>query len=138
VNVTRDVITDLWPVYAAGEASADTRALVEEFFRKDPEFARLLQGSGDDRLLPGDAPRLPADRESEALRRTKRLLHGWDWLLYLAMLFTCFAFGRIVSDTSWDVSPVNFIVMASIAAACWVGFFVRTFWVRRKVYRGKR
>jgi hypothetical protein len=62
-------------------------------------------------------PRLPLDREAQALRRTKRLLHGWDWLLFMAMIFSGFAFGRIVSDTSRDVSPVNFIVVATIADA---------------------
>src|SRR5262249_7923091 len=115
MNVTREVINDLWPVYAAGEASPDTRALVEAFLQKDPEFARLLQRRGEEALLKEVPPGLPPDREAQALRRTKRLLHGWDWLLFMAMIFSGFAFGRIVSDTSWDVSPVNFIIMASIA-----------------------
>jgi hypothetical protein len=135
MNVTREVISDLWPVYVSGEASADTRALVEAFLRQDQEFARVLQGRGDEDLRRQDAVRPSPDREAQALRRTKRLLHGWDWLVFLAMLFSCFAFGRIVSDTSWDVSPVNFIVMASIAVSFWVAFLVKTVWVRRKVYR---
>ena len=135
MTVTRDVITDLWPVYAAGEASADTRALVDAFLRQDPGFARLLQEQGVEDLRRLDAGRPAPDREARALRRTKRLLHGWDWLLFLAMLFSCFSFGRIVSDTSWDVSPLNFIFTASIAAAFWVAFFVRLIWVRRAVYR---
>jgi hypothetical protein len=137
MNVTREVIHDLWPVYAAGEASADTRALVEAFLEQDPEFARLLQGRGEEGLLSQDTPGLPPDREAQALRRTKRLLHGWDWLLFMAILFSCFAFGRIVADTSWDVSPVNFIVVATIAGAFWVAFFTRLVWVRKSVYRGK-
>ena len=135
MNVTRDVITDLWPVYAAGEASADTRALVDAFLRQDPDFARLLQGRAAEDLRRQDAGRPAPDSEARALRRTKRLLHGWDWLLFLAILFSCSAFGRIVSDTSWDVSPVNFIITASIAATFWVAFFVRMIWVRRKVYQ---
>lgn len=32
MNITREVITDLWPVYTAGKASSDTQALVEDFF----------------------------------------------------------------------------------------------------------
>ena len=32
MNVTKDVIQDLVVVYLAGDASADTRRLVEEFF----------------------------------------------------------------------------------------------------------
>jgi hypothetical protein len=135
MNVTREVINDLWPLYAAGEASTDTRALVEAFLQQDPEFARLLQGRGEEALLRQDAPRLSPDREAQALRRTKRLLHGWDWLLFMAMIFSGFAFGRIVSDTSWDVSPVNFIVVASIAGAFWIAFFTRLVWVRKNVYR---
>jgi hypothetical protein len=137
MNVTREVISDLWPVYASGEASADTRALVEAFLRQDPEFAELLRRGGEEALLLHDVPRLSPDREAQALRRTKRLLHGWDWLLLLAILFSCFAFGRIVSDTSWDVSPVSFIVTATIAGAFWVAFFTRLVWVRRSVYLGK-
>jgi hypothetical protein len=138
MNITREVINDLWPVYAAGEASADTRALVEAFLRQDPEFARLLHGREEERLLRYEHPKLPPDREALALRRTKRLLHGWDWMLFLAMIFSCFAFGRIVSDTSWDVSPLNFIVTATIAGALWVAFFTRLVWVRKTVYRGQK
>jgi hypothetical protein len=135
MNVTREVIRDLWPVYAAGEASPDTRALVEAFLRQDPEFARTLQEQGPERLLHQGVPPLPPDREARALRRTQRLLFGWDWTIFLAILFTCFAFGRIIADTSWDVSPVNFIVTAAIAAVFWVAFFVRLVWVRRRVLR---
>ena len=43
MKVTRDVIYDLLPVYFAGEVSADTRTLIEEFFDTDPEFARMAQ-----------------------------------------------------------------------------------------------
>jgi hypothetical protein len=138
MNVTRDVISDLWPVYAAGEASADTSALVDAFLRQDPEFAPLLHGRGEEVLLSRGAPELPLDREVKALRRTKRLLHGWDWLMFIAIFLTCSAFGRIVADTSWDVSPVNFIVVASMAGAFWVAFFTRLIWVRKTVYRTRR
>jgi hypothetical protein len=47
------------------------------------------------------------------------------------MLFSGFAFGRIISDTSWDVSPVNFIVIATIAVAFWIAFFTRLVWLRK-------
>jgi len=135
MNVTRDVISDLWPVYSSGEASADTRALVDAFLRQDPEFASLIRGRGEEELLGIGAPELPLDREAKALRRTKRLLHGWDWLMFLAILFSCMAFGRIVADRSWDVSPRGFIVAASLAGVFWIAFFTRLIWVRKIVYR---
>jgi hypothetical protein len=41
MKVTRDVIYDLLPSYFAGDASDDTRALVEAYFETDPEFGRM-------------------------------------------------------------------------------------------------
>ena len=41
MKVTRDVIYDLLPGYFAGDVSADTRALIDEFLATDPEFARM-------------------------------------------------------------------------------------------------
>jgi anti-sigma factor RsiW len=137
MNVTRQVINDLWPVYAAGEASADTRALVEAFLRQDPAFARALQEQSAEPIPEQEIPRMPLDLEAKALRRTQRLLLGFDWTIFFAIMFSCFAFGRIVADTSWDVSPVNFIVTASIAVVFWVAFFVRLVWVRRQVLRSR-
>jgi hypothetical protein len=134
VNITRAVISDLWPVYAAGEAHVETRALVEEFLRQDPEFAAILQGRSEEGLLRQELPRPSLDQEAQALRKTKKRLHGWDWLLFMAMIFSGFAFGRIISDTSWDVSPVNFIVTAAIAGAFWIAFFTRLVWIRKNVY----
>jgi hypothetical protein len=63
----------------------------------------------------------------------KRRLAGPVWLLTLAMVFTCFAFGRIVSDTSFDVSPRNFIATAAIAAGFWIAFLVRLYMQRREM-----
>ncbi len=58
-----------------------------------------------------------------------------DWFLFLAMLFSALAFGRIVSGTSWDVSPRRFIITAAIALAFWIAFFVRTFVIRKQVFQ---
>jgi anti-sigma factor RsiW len=138
MNITREVIIDLWSVYTAGEASPDTRAIVEEFLKQDTEFARLLQEKVDEDLLMSAVPSLPPDREAQALNQTKRQLHGWDWSLILWLMsfsFTAQAFGRIIADTSWDVSPRNFIIMAMIAAGFWCAYFMRRIWLRRKFYK---
>ncbi|MBC7767373.1 MAG: hypothetical protein H7124_01155 [Phycisphaerales bacterium] len=44
-DVTRDVISDLWPLYKTGEASADTVRLVETFLEQDGAFRTLLEKS---------------------------------------------------------------------------------------------
>ncbi len=130
MTVTRSVIVDLWPIYTSGDASDDTRALVEAFLRDDPEFARQLR---QDAPVPAALPPVPPDAEAQAFVRTRKLLHGYPILLNLAILFSCFAFGRIVSDTSWDVSPRNFIITASIAAAFWIAFLVSLWRMRARI-----
>ena len=47
MNVTRQVVTDLLPIYLSGEASGDTKALVEDYFRQDPDFERIARSVAD-------------------------------------------------------------------------------------------
>ena len=52
MKVTRDVVTDLLPLYLSGDASDDTRRLVDDFMTTDPEFAEarpspFCRGDGD-------------------------------------------------------------------------------------------
>jgi len=68
---TRDVVVDLWPLYVSGEASADTRALVEAFLVQHGEFAERLreqEGAG----LRAPTLTLPVDHERATLLRTQR------------------------------------------------------------------
>jgi len=130
MSITCPVIVDLWPAYASGEASAETRTLVEEYLRTDPEFARQLRENPLGGVAP---PPLPPDVEANAFTRVRRRLRGFPWLLQLAMLFSASAFGRIVSDTSWDVSPRNFIITAAIAVCFWIAFFVTLWRMRARI-----
>ena len=130
MSLTRPVIVDLWPAYVSGEASPETRALVEEFLRADPVFARQLR---EDPLGGFAPPPLPPDVETNAFARARRRLRGYPWLLQLAIIFSGLAFGRIVSDTSWDVSPRHFIIIAGIAVCFWVAFFVTLWRMRARI-----
>ena len=132
LNVTRDVVADLWPIYESGEATADTRALVDAFLASDPEFAGTLRRAAN-------VPTPPVDLEPEAklaaLKRTRDLVRGNAWLRGLrlfALVMTLFAFGRIVSDTSWDVSPRLFIIDAVAAVISWTLYIVLLNWYRRR------
>jgi hypothetical protein len=130
MNVTRPVIVDLWSLYDSGEASAETRALVEEFLKSDPDLARQLRR---DPLRAVEAPPPPPDTETRAFARARQQLRGYPRLLQMALIFSGLAFGRIVSDTSWDVSPRNFIITASIAAIFWIAFLVTLWRLRARI-----
>jgi hypothetical protein len=130
MNVTKAVVVDLWPLYTANEASADTRALVDEFLLDHPDVAEQLRR---DPVIPASVPPLPGDLQTRALTLTRRKLRGWRGLLLLALIFTGQAFGRIVSDTSWDVSPRNFIAVASVAAIFWIAWLVSLWRMRASI-----
>ena len=48
MKITKDIIADLYPLYAEQECSADTRALVDEYLKAHPqeadELRRVSQG----------------------------------------------------------------------------------------------
>jgi hypothetical protein len=66
LEVTRDVVSDLWPLYETGEASMESRALVDAFLAEDRSFAEtLLSSQKVPRLMP--AVRLSPDGERRLL-----------------------------------------------------------------------
>lgn len=69
-EVSREVIIDLLPAYFSGEASEETRRLVEGYFESDPEFARLARRMND-KLLQAMPVHLPENHEMKALRRVR-------------------------------------------------------------------
>ena len=65
MNVTREVMTDLLPVFFSGEASEDTKQLVENYFRENPDFERIARGAAMPlEQLRGTAP-VAAEPERE-------------------------------------------------------------------------
>jgi ferric-dicitrate binding protein FerR (iron transport regulator) len=42
-EITPNVVNDLWPLCQSGDASADSRALVDAYLAHDPEFATQLK-----------------------------------------------------------------------------------------------
>ena len=74
MEITRNVILDLLPLYLADEASADTRTLVEEFLATDPELAEIAAQSNA-LELPEDIP-VPLTQEDkmEAYIEAKRIM----------------------------------------------------------------
>src|SRR4029453_17857458 len=110
-NITRDVIADLWPIYDAGEASTDTRAIVEEFLAADPEFAATLRAKPN---INGGVT-VPLDIEAASLKRTRNLVRGNSWLRGLrlvALVLTVFAGMRFVRSTGWNETTTVFVADA--------------------------
>jgi len=120
MKVTRDVIADLWAVYESGEASADTRALVEDFLKQDPEFARLVREERSLKMLDV-TPALPSDHEKVTLEKTKQLMRYRGLALSAGFFFILFT--AIVRQ----YRPM----MLTLAALCWGTWFL--LWLRLRV-----
>jgi hypothetical protein len=62
-EISREVIIDLLPAYFSGEASEQSRKLVEDYFASNPDFESMSRKMSD---KTGETS--SADREIEALR----------------------------------------------------------------------
>ena len=74
MEITRNVILDLLPLYAANEVSADTRALIEKYLETDPELANIAKQlatmeKSDDIPVP-----LSQDNGMKTYKKARRLM----------------------------------------------------------------
>ncbi|MGE5360462.1 MAG: hypothetical protein ACM3NQ_15710 [Bacteroidales bacterium] len=129
-KITRDVIADLWPLYASGEATDDTKALVEGFLADNPEFAAELEATV---ALPPQHAAIAPDAEARAFMRTKELMRGGRWLhgvRIIALTLTALALVRFYAD------PLEiFVVRLGVAAIAWGLFAVLVLRERRRAMR---
>jgi len=98
MTITRKVIVDLLPLYTANELSEDSRRIVEDFLKTDPELAELVKKMAANGLR--GSPPAPSSREAElrAFVQTKRIMlfRTVVWVLAVALLaaIAFFFFGR--------------------------------------------
>ncbi len=127
MNVTAEVVKDLLPLYVAGEASADTRALVEEFLRADPQLAALAATLRAQESSPPQLAAAPPGAGRAALATTRSLLRRRSWLLSFALVFTA-----LPLSFSFDSGGMRFLLLRDapafafaswvVAAVLWVAF----------------
>lgn len=143
MRITDDVIRDLYPLYAAGEASPDTRALVDTWFSAYPALAAELKRA-DAYVLPGRAPApagpappglvgrpvdAMADSERAALRRVKSLLRRRGWAMAVGIFFGALPFSCEFSDSGfrfilWSQGNAPFLALSLlIGVAGWIEWF---------------
>jgi anti-sigma factor RsiW len=128
MEITRNVIHDLLPAYIAGEASADTRALIEEFLRRDPELGSQVEEQKKlgplDSTLKG-TPTMPMDHEVQTLARTKTLLVRRTWLLALAI-----AFSLAPLSFTFDNGHITWMMFRHVPRLAFAyAFFAAGFWL---------
>lgn len=132
MNVTREVILDLLPVYLSGEASPATRTLVEEYMKQDTELAQRIRLQWSDSLAKTVPSALPPDLELRSLRRTRSLL-GWQrWLFGLGIFFSAMSLSNEFSFEGGHLKEFHFLLSdypaefgscVVLGLACWIAYF---------------
>jgi len=132
MNVTREVILDLLPLYLAGDVSPATRALVEEYLKQDPDLAlrlRLQWAEGLERAAPSG---LPPQLVMKWLKRTRKLLAMQKRLFGFALGFAAFGLSIEFSTRNGHFQEFHFLVrdypqifglFLGISFVCWIAYF---------------
>lgn len=130
MNVTHEVIADLLPLYLAGEASADTRTLVEEYLRLHPDFAAKARAEAEKSaavLASIQAP-LPGDHERRSLERTRRYNRYRTQMLAFTIAFAlmplAFVFGPGIRWMMLRDNPKQAVMFWIAAAACCFSYYL--------------
>ena len=124
MTITRQVVRDIRPLYAAGDVSDDTRQLVDEFFAQDPAFAQTLRAEAGQTSEPDSMgePRvdLPPNHEARTLDLVKARLRRRSPFRIVALAFTGLAVARLIEQTSFTTSPTEVIGLAIASVITWV------------------
>jgi hypothetical protein len=126
MNISRDTILDLLPVYLANEASEDTRRLVEQYLANDPALAKLVEQSKQNHWQ-GEIP-VPLNKEHEmkTFEKTKHLLFQQKLFLALAvaatLFFIAFRFDENGIEWLWINSPGMGWAVFVVATVFWTAF----------------
>ncbi|MGA2280513.1 MAG: hypothetical protein ABSG80_09450 [Verrucomicrobiota bacterium] len=128
MNITKNIINDLIPLYFANECSADTRALVEEYLQQNPEQAALLRRIASTPVSGAVPPAKNLD-EAQAFHQTRRHLRRRSWLMAFAIFFSLAPFSFFVSDNgrSWWFlrdQPRGALVYAAVGVVFWILYAV--------------
>jgi anti-sigma factor RsiW len=128
MKVTRDVIRDLLPLHLAGEASAGTRTLVEEFLKDDPEFARSVAHEPGRLMAAEIPPVLTQEDEMRTIAATKRMVRRQSIVFACAILFSAIPFTFGSTDSRgvrwlWADAPAGAVVSGVIGLLFWAFYF---------------
>jgi hypothetical protein len=130
MEITRDVVLDLLPGYFGGEASTDTRRLVESWFAGDPEFAPMAQKLAGQR---SEMESVEAAREKGALEQTRKRIRSLNAMMGFAIACSLAPFS--FSSGSGGVrffmprdNPLESAIFGLCGLGCWIAWFL----LRRK------
>jgi len=116
------VILDLLPLYFEGEVSKETKLLIEEYLRQNPQMAALAEQANLTTTLQDVLAPLKKENEMEALRKAKRLMVQHNVFLAAAIvlsMMTALSYLFLSDEPRGAVAP---LIFGGLAVASWVAF----------------
>jgi anti-sigma factor RsiW len=120
MSITRDIIVDLLPLYAAGEASAETRAAVEQHLAQDATLVALLRAL-ETQVAAASPEGVPETLEKQIVARTRRVVNQRGLTLGLALWLTLLPFTIVIGGGDGGITFVLVRDLPQIAWVCWTG-----------------
>jgi hypothetical protein len=125
MNVNKNVISDLFPLYVANECSVESRDLVDDYLRKNPgqadELRRIMNT-----VVPAAVALPGALDEVRSLREARRRVRRQSWLMGLAIFFSLvpFSFLGTGERTYWLLTeyPRTALIYGALGIGCWVAY----------------
>ena len=128
MKITQEVISDLLPLYFSGEASEDTKKLIDTYFEQNPEFAKMAKATEEQIITNAIPINLTKEDEMESLNKTKKRIKLQSFLIGFAIFFTIAPFSFAHMDDKFYVllldSPMTALIYGSIGILFWISYFV--------------
>lgn len=128
MNITKDVVNDLLPLYFSEECSWDTKQLVEEYLKTHPDFEKQVKKFRRNPLTVSPPQALGKEDEMKSLLKTRRLLKLRSYLMGFAIFCSLVPFSFIYTEGNFywlfREAPSSAIVYAVLGAGFWIGYFI--------------
>ena len=128
MKVTHDVIIDLLPLYFSGEASEDTKVLIDTYFEQNSEFAEKAKATSKQNITNEIPITLTKEDEMDTFNKTKKFIKLRSWLLGFAIFFTLApaSVAHIDGKTYWFATEASLTALAYglVGVTFWVSYFI--------------
>lgn len=118
-KIPQHVILDLLPSYLANEVSEETRNLVDEYLKHDPQLATLAEQATKASSLQEIPAPLKKENEMESLKKAKKQMVLRNIYMALALLFT-FDVGVLLI---FHLEPIAVYALAWTAGLLWYAYY---------------
>ena len=125
-KIPRNVILDLLPLYLAEDVSDETRKLIEEYLKTDPQLATLAEQAKNAPSLQEIPAPINKETEMESLKKVKKMMLSVQHHVFLAMaVITTFMVG-VSAVFLWDEprGPQAPYIFGGLTLIFWIAFLL--------------